>query len=293
VAWIAARQRGLVTTAQLLAVGITESGISRRVAAGRLHRVHRGVYLVGHPVPPPLAMELAAVLACGPAAVLSHRPAAVLAGFMTPGDGPIDVTVAGPDRRRRGVRVHRARGLLECDVIVVHGIPVTTPARTLLDLADVQPSRPLQRAFDEAERMGLVTRREIEELLRRSPGRHGASRLGSLVADGSEPALTRSEAEERMLALIRKGGLPTPRVNARAAGHEVDFLWPDHGLVLEVDGYAFHSGRAAFERDRLRDADLAAIGLRVVRTSWRQLTREPEAVLVRVAQALAAYTRPR
>jgi very-short-patch-repair endonuclease len=292
VALIAAAQRGLVTTWQLRAVGLSSSAIARRVQAGRLHPLYRSVYLVGHPAPAPLARELGAILACGVGSFLSHRTAGTRWGFLAAADPPLEVVVR-TDRRRRDFIVHRVRRLELSDVTVRDGLPVTTPARTLLDLAQVLGPRPLQRALEEAERLRLVTRRGLAAELRQAAGRPGVATLASLVADGSEPALTRSEAEERMLALIRKGGLPTPRVNAKTAGHEVDFLWPDHGLVLEVDGYAFHSGRAAFERDRLRDADLAAIGLRVVRTSWRQLTREPEAVLVRVAQALAAYTRRR
>jgi very-short-patch-repair endonuclease len=292
VAWIAAAQRGLVTTWQLRAVGLSSSAIARRVQAGRLHPLYRSVYLVGHPVPAPLARELGVILACGIGSFLSHRCAGTRWGFLTAPDPPLEVLVVG-DQRRGDFIVHRTRRLDLSDVTVHDGLPVTAPARTLIDLAATLGPRPLQRALEEAERLRLVRRGELTDALRRAKRRRGAATLASLVADASEPALTRSEAEERMLALIKKGGLPSPRVNARAAGHEVDFLWPEHGLVVEVDGYAFHSGRAAFERDRLRDADLAAIGLRVVRTSWRRLTREPEAVLVAVAQALASYTRPR
>jgi very-short-patch-repair endonuclease len=290
VAWIAAAQRGLVTTWQLQAVGVSSSAIARRVQAGRLHPLYRSVYMVGHPAPAPLARELGAVLTCGAGSFLSHRCAGTRWGFLAATDPPLEVVVRG-DHRRTEFIVHRTRSLDLRDVTVHDGLPMTTPARTLIDLAATLGPRPLQRAFEEAERLRLVTRRSLADELRRAAGRRGVATLASLVADGSEPALTRSEAEERMLALIRKGRLPPPRVNAQAAGHEVDFLWPDHGLVLEVDGYAYHSGRAAFERDRVRDADLAAIGLRVMRTSWRQLTREPEAVLVRIAQALAPYTR--
>ncbi len=263
IAALAAQQRGLVTRKQLLAAGIPERSVSRRLAAGRLHRLHRGVYLVGHPVPPPLALELAALLACGPTAVLSHRTAAVLWRFLPSWAGPVEVIA--PDRRcrpRPGLKPHAAK-LQRPEITTRQALRITTPARTLADLASVLDPTELERATNEAEVLGLVEGR--------------SARAG----------VTRSEAERRLLALLRRAGLPPTATNTRIAGQEVDVLYAEARLVVEMDGYAFHRTRAAFERDRRRDAELAAAGFRVVRVTWRALTTEPEALIARLAGALA------
>jgi very-short-patch-repair endonuclease len=167
------------------------------------------------------------------------------------------------------------------------GIPVTSPSRTLLDLASVAPSRELEQAIAEAERRHLASRTKLAALLARYPRRPGTRALRALVEVDQRPALTRSQAEERLLRLIRLARLPAPDVNARVGRYEVDFLWREAGLVVEVDGFAFHSDRAAFEADRRRDAELAARGLTVIRVTWRQIVEEREAVLVSLGQALA------
>ena len=166
-------------------------------------------------------------------------------------------------------------------------VPVTTPARTLLDIAPELPSRGLEQALAQAERMYAGTQRRVLALLARYPGRAGTPTLRELLGGSRRPALTRSEAEERILELVRKAGLSVPDQNVRLHGYELDFLWREERLVVEMDGFAFHGDRAAFEADRRRDADLAARGLQVVRITWRQITEEPEATLVRLAQALA------
>ena len=290
VARVAAAQHGVVTRAQLEAIGFGRGAIAHRLAQARLHRLHRGVYLVGHPVAPPLARELAALLACGPGAVLSHRTAGELWGLLPAGEGnrEVDITVVGRNPRHPGIRVHRVRRLEARHLMARRGIPVTAPARTLLDLADVLPPRALERAVDEAQVSRRVRHEDLLAVLAEANGRHGAPALRAVLEREGGPAITRSEAEERLLALLRRAGLPPPRVNVRLAGHEVDLFWPDQGVVIEIDGYAFHSSRAAFERDRVRDAQLQAIGLRVMRVTWRQIVAEPEALLVRIAQLLAA-----
>jgi very-short-patch-repair endonuclease len=280
---LAARQQGLVTRGQLVALGIDKKGIDRRVRDGRLTRLHRGVYLAA-PLPAQFTPEMAAVLACGPTAVLSHHSAAALHGIRPREERDVHVTVTGGQPRSRpGIRVHRARAL---ESIRRHGIPVTTPARTLLDLATVLPRRDLERAVEEAQLRRLVSRRALIDA---QTGHHGTPALHAALVD--EPRLTRSEAEAELLRLIRAAGLPTPLTNARVGRYEVDFLWPEHGLVVEMDGFAYHSSRHAFERDRLRDADLQSLGLRVIRVTWRQL-QQPEALVARLAAALATARPP-
>jgi very-short-patch-repair endonuclease len=289
IARIAAAQHGVVTRAQLVAAGLSHDAVDHRMAQGRLHPVHRGVYLVGHPVPPQLAKEMAAVLACGKGAVLSHQAAACLWGFGTRGAGEIDITVPSRSYRSRpGIRIHGGRNLDHRDVRRRSQIPLTAPARTLLDLAEAIPSRDLHRAYEEAQRGRLLRPVELGAMLERSPGRHGVSAIRALLDEISGPALTRSEAEALLLELLRAAELSPTGVNVRVGRHEVDLLWRPQRLIVEVDGYAYHASRAAFERDRLRDAELQAAGYRVMRVTWRQITDRPEAVIARVAQALAA-----
>ena len=271
---LAAAQLGLVTRAQLRAHGITAHAIANRARAKRLVPLHRGVYRVG-PVIAPYSRELAAVLACGPHAVLSHRSAGRLWKLLPDADdtGPIDISLRRGDRERSGIRIHRVR-LKREDVTAHGGVPVTTPSRTLLDLAAVLASRDLESALALAERSDLLDHGELLALTGRRKGRPGARLLRSLLADAG-PAFTRSEAGARFLAMIRKAQLPAPETNVRVESYEVDFFWRRENFVVEVDGFAFHSTARRFENDRRRDARLAAGGVRVMRVTWHQLTREP------------------
>lgn len=220
---------------------------------------------------------------------MSHRAAAAMWGMRPPWHGDVDVTVtAGHPRDKPGVSVHRVRHLDPRDVTRREGIPLTTPARTLLDLAAALDRRELARALEEAEVQRLVTRRQLTALLSRSRGRAGAKALRAALACYDAPSLTRSEAERRMLELIRAARLPAPRTNAHVNGYEVDLLWPEQRLIVEVDGFAFHSTRKAFERDRARDAQLQAAGYRVLRITWRQIQDEPEALIATLAVSLQA-----
>jgi len=291
VAKLAGRQGGAISRAQLVRIGLGRGAIEHRLASGSLHRRHRGVYVVGHLAPAPLVEEFAAVLACPSGSLVSHHAAAAQAGFRPPVVPPIDVTVLrGDPRRHPGIRIHSvAEALDRVDVRIRDGLPVTAPARTLLDLAAVLSARDLRWALEEARVRRLVSDRDLRAVMERYPCRRGARALGALiVSDERAGVKTRSEAERRLLDLVTAARLPAPATNTRIAGHEVDALWPDAGLVVEVDGYAFHSGRAAFERDRRRDADLQSAGLRVTRLSWRQITDEPVAVAALLSRLLAA-----
>jgi very-short-patch-repair endonuclease len=284
VAALAAAQRGVVSRAQLSAVGLGRGAIARRVSAGRLHRLHRGVYAVGHVALPPLAQDTAAVLACGPNAVLSHRSAAMLWGLIPRAPGPVDVTVPGHDcRSRPGIRAHASGALRDQDLARRDGLRVTAPPRTLVDIAGCVETTILERALNEALVQRLVSQDAVGDAVRQAGRRPGVAGLRDILDRLDGPRLTRSEAEDRLLALLRSAHLPLPRTNTRIGPYEIDALWQQQRLVVEVDGYAFHSGRGAFERDRVRDADLQARGLRVVRVTWRQLVDEPEAVVARIA----------
>ena len=248
---LAARRHGVVTTAQLAAAGLGPRAIAHRVAHGRLVRMYRGVYQVG-PIAAPRASEMAAVLATG--GILSHHTAAQLWG-LRPHDGDVHITVRGEARKRRpGLQIHRS---LSLDAAVQDGLPLTTPARTLHDLAAHLPQHDLDRTVEQAQVLRLATRDEIAQQLPRR-GRHALR-----IALDTEPQLTRSEAERRLLQLVRQARLPRPETNVQLNGFEVDLLWRDHKLVVEIDGFQYHSTRQAFEGDRARDAALQAAGYRV------------------------------
>jgi very-short-patch-repair endonuclease len=282
-ALFAERQQGHVTRAQALAAGMGPGAFQGRVDRGYLYRVHRGVYRVGHTAPLEFDREMAAVLACGTRTVVSHSSATYLWALGPRPEGEVHVT--GPDRRHRlGVRLHRSP-VHPADVVRRQGVPVTRPARTLLDFAAIAAPLLLERAVEDALRRRLVSRPELEAQL--VNGRPGSGPLRRLLAREEGPALTRSEAERRLLALVRAAGLPAPEHNVLVKGIEVDLLWREQRLVVEVDGFAYHSGRAAFERDRVRDARLVAIGIRVMRVTWRQIVHEPVSVVAALAQALA------
>ncbi|MGH7506345.1 MAG: DUF559 domain-containing protein, partial [Longimicrobiales bacterium] len=223
-------------------------------------------------------------------AVLSHRTAGVLWELVVSAREATVVEVSLPRARRRrvsGIVAHRSRDLTPADVEQLDGLPLTTPARTLLDLATPIASGELERAIARAERNGLVSPADLLRRAEASPRHHGALIICKLLAAEGAPAFTRSEAESRLLDLIRRARLRPPRVNTRLCGYEIDFLWAEERLVAEVDGYAWHSSAAAFARDRRRDADLHASGFRVVRFTWDDAVKHPEATIGVLAAALA------
>ena len=282
---LARRQQGAIAARQLVAVSVSRDVVRHRVSTGWLVRRYRGVYLVG-PLRTPLTESMAAALALGDGALLSHYPAAVLWGLRPPAAWPMEVTVIGRDARGPdGITVHRVTDLHRADRATRDQVPVTSPARTLLDLATQVTQRDLDRATNEARVHGLVTDLSLNEQFQRFPHHRGTAALRQAIQ--TEPVLTRSKAEQRLFELIRIARLPEPETNARVGRYEVDFVWREHDLIVEVDGYAFHSSRGAFERDRRRDAELQAAGYRVIRFTWRQITDAPEALVATLATALA------
>ena len=284
---LAADEWSVLSVHELHACGLSDDQIATRVANGHLHPSYRGVYFVGHANPPLERRLLAAVKACGLSAVLSHFAAAVLWALLE-WDGRFpSVTVRGTGTRvHAGIRVHRS-ALDPRDVTRHRGIPVTTPARTLLDLATVIPPRALRRAVRQAYSMRLVSHHELTELLARSGRRPGTRALRAILADG--PAPTRSELEDVVLDLILRGGLPMPDVNVPLIldGRRVtpDFRWPDRQLVVEADGAAWHDDPLARADDAERQALLESHGERVLHVSWRQAVGRPAQTLARIAAA--------
>lgn len=272
---LARRQHGVVTAEQLRCAGLGPRAISGRVQRGWLRRVHRGVYVVGA-LESELTAPTAALAACGPNAVISHRTAATIWQLVPPRPAdPVHVTLLDANRRRRqGVRVHRASGI---EVRRRHGLRLTSPAQTL---ADLEPEE-LERAYNEALVLRLVTHREVRDLAHRSPA------LRDLVED--VPGMTRSRMERELRALVRSAGLPAPQSNVKVHGYEVDLYWPAHRLVVEFDGWSTHSSRTAFESDRLKDAALQLAGERVIRVTGRQLERRPHELVARLAVAVSAF----
>lgn len=301
---LSVRQHGIVGRRQLLVAGVPQHVVDYRVGKRRLHPVYPGVYRLG-PVRARFSREMAAVLACGDGAVVSHGSAATLWGLRPdpgPGRAParerrgggggraqiVDVSIRhGCRSPGPGVRVHRIATLESAEITTTHGIPVTAPPRTILDVGAYCGVRELERMVATAERRGLASRRQIAALVARFPRRRGTRALRSLLAQEAGAGFVRSEAESLLQALVRKAGLESPRTNVVVHGYEVDSLWPQARLVVEIDGFAFHSSRAAFERDRDRDSALTGAGYRVIRVTWRQLKAAPEVFLVRLAQALA------
>jgi len=278
---IGERQHGIVTLDQLRRVGLSPSAVRSRVEEGSLYRVHEGVYAIGQPPMTREAQLMAAVLACGEGAVLSHRSAAALWQLRKDVDGSIDVTA--PNRRGRfprGIAAHRDGTLTAADCTVLHEIPCTSLARTLLDLAAVVPMWALRKAVSEAEVLRLLDFEAMRRLIKRSRGRRGVARL-RLILEELDPATkrTRSELERLFLAMCVKASLPRPEVNVSLdvvnGTLEPDFLWRDAGLIVEADSRRFHDTYSAFQHDRLREQRLQLAGWRVSRCTWEQVEREP------------------
>jgi very-short-patch-repair endonuclease len=264
VAVIAGRQHGVVTAAQLREEGIDKYGVRDRVRAGRLHRLHRGVYAVGHRGLSWRGRWLAAVLAAGDGGVLSHGSAAALWQYLRPIPGPVQVTVPAAVRResRPGLQIHRSRTLAPRDVTRRHGITVTTPARTIEDIRGTVEPYLFRRALRQAELAG-----------------HSVPHLSAVKR-------TRSDLELLFLALCDDHDLPRPLVNRRVGGHRVDFFWPDQRLAVETDSWDYHRGSVAFEDDHDRDLELRARGIATRRYTGDQLEAASDAVAADLRLAL-------
>lgn len=292
---LAERQYGVVARRQLLALGVTPRGIHSRVTRGILIPLHRGVYAVGHRQLRAEGRWLAAVLAVGPGAVLSHRDAAALHGMRKAPESPkVSVTTTSTARTVAGVWLFPRRRLTADDRTVARGIPVTTPARTLVDLAPLLTAGQLAATLGETDRRGMLDPAAVQRALKRTKSRHGQGhRRLTAALDAHErhgAALLRSELEERFLDLVLSARLPRPRLNAWIGDVEVDALWPDERVVVELDGWAHHKERAAAARDRDKTNRLQVAGYVALRFMHGDLVARPAEVAAAIRAALAQST---
>jgi very-short-patch-repair endonuclease len=284
----AGRHHGIVKSKQVREAGLSKRAIERRIEAGWLVPQYSGVYAVGHSALTPHSLLIAAVYACGDEALASHRAAAGLWGILR-GTQPLEVTAPRGCKPKAGFILHRSRLIHPEDRALIHNIPVTSLARTIVDCADVLPERRLGDVVHESEVRGLFDLAQVERVLDRLPGRKGRHKLARVLsAYGDVQPFTRSRAERFVFGMCNEHGLPTPRVNTWVGSHEVDFYWPEAGLVLEFDGGAVHRTTRAFYDDRQRDRTLAAQGIHVVRATDRD---EPSALASELQQILAVRTR--
>lgn len=273
---LARRQHGAVARRQLIALGISRHAIDRLIERGWLRVVHRGVYAIGHGSLTRKGHWMAAVLAAGPDAALSHRSAAALWRLGLMELAVVEVTIPRACRRRRGIVTHRA-ALGADEIAIVDGIPVTTVARTLLDLAGLLPRRQLERALHEADIQRLWDVTGLHALVDRYPTRNGTRSLRAILADHA--AISKHELERRFLAFLEGNRFPRPETNrlipTAVRSYECDVVFDSARLIVELDGYETHGTRKQFEEDRARDRALTIAGWRVIRITWRQLCGDP------------------
>lgn len=287
---MAARQKTLLTTEQLFGCGLGDDGVAYRVKAGRLHVVFRGVYSFGCGELPHLARELAGLMACGERSFVSHRSGAFVWGLRDVPPPEVEVSVVDRGcRSRKGLGVHRVRAVDRRELRKHEGLWVSSPARVCLEIAATAPSE-LPDVIDAGLANRLLTRRDLEAVLRRHRGRRGTARLAEILGDESAMTITRSRVEKAFLKLIRDARLPLPEVNVRLGPYEPDFLWREQRLIVELDSYGFHGGPNAFQNDREKDLYYRDARFDVLRPTRAHVIQEPAVVLVRVVRALARGT---
>jgi hypothetical protein len=271
----------VVTRAQLLQAGLTSREIQGRLRSGDLLRVHRGVYRAGHGAPSTEARYMAAVLACGDEALLAGRAAGYLLGIIKGRPPPPEVVTR---ERRRVPGVETRRSHLR-DRTIWKGIPVTSVARTLVDLAGELEEDELARACHEAGVRHYTTPSQVKQVLARRPKARGAAKLRAVMS--GEVKVTLSKLERRALQLLRDSGLPLPRTNRRAGSHRVDLRWPEHGLTVELDSFTYHNSRYSWERDHSREREARARGDEFRRYIWKDVFEDPAAMLAELRALLA------
>lgn len=289
IAALAARHHGVVTRAQLLASGLSPGQVVRRTRRGQLHVLYRGVYAVGHRELPRNGRALAACWSAGPRGLLFDVAAAAHHGVRGSSSARWDIALsqASAWTGQPGIRPHAISTLLPEDITCVEGVPVTTLARTVVDLAARHPARTVEKVLNEMVTMDLYDQRALDALLSR-PYLRGTKQLESILGrQQAGTTITKSELEELLIALCDSHGIPRPQMNAWLIGLEVDALWPGTLLVVELDSARFHASRAAFERDREKGNELVVAGYTLLRVTWRQLLDDPHRVAEQLRRALA------
>jgi hypothetical protein len=286
---VARRSRGIVTRRELLGAGLSAKEVDHRVTIGLLIVEFRGVYRAGHDAPSVEARYLAAVKACGEGAVLSGPAAAWLWGLLKGPAPPPEVT-APTERRVKGLKTRRCRGMHPRDMTVHRGIPITTLPATLLHVASLLPFENLTRAVHEADVRYGTRPEDVEAALRRHPNITGAKTLRRVV-HGDAP-VTLSELERRFLALLTAHHLPLPLTNRLAGTKRVDCRWPDHALTVELDSYRYHRSRHAWEEDRRRDREAFTRGESIRRYTWRDVVEDPGLMLAELRGLIQPYASP-
>jgi very-short-patch-repair endonuclease len=289
-AWELARnQHGVVSSDQLQEVGYTRQAIHHRIRTGRLHPLHRGVYAVGRAHVTDHGRWMAAVISCGNGAVLSHSSAASLWRIGVEKRGVIELSLPSLSRRSRpGIQIHQRSSLRERDLTCEYGIPVTTPVQTLLDMTLRLDRLGIERMINEADKFNIAHPPQLRRALDERTGDPGVARLRQIL-DRRTFRLTKEELERRFLPLARKAGLPVPLTGQWVNEFEVDFYWPDLGLVVETDGLRYHRTPAEQARDRLRDQAHTAAGLTQLRFTHEQVRYEPEYVVRILAQTASRF----
>ena len=284
---IAARQRTLVTTAQLADCGMGKDAVAHRVNTGRFHPVFRNVYSVGCGELPPLALEQAALLACGEKSFISHRSAAFVWGMLKTAPAQVEVSVVGRCcASRNGLRVHRIGAIDRLELQHHEGLWISTPARAMLEVAEGASGTEIVDLVEEAVQRRLFRPPELEAVLRRNRGHRGAARLAAVLGHEDATKITRSRAEKAFLKLIRDAGLPAPEVNQRLGRYEPDFMWRKERLIVELDSYGFHGGPRGFHNDHEKDLVFRDAGFDVLRFTRHHVVYAPARVLVRVVREL-------
>ncbi len=289
IADLAKRQGGHVTRDQLLALGLGRGAIAHRLRTGPLNRVNNGVYSVGHLPTTRRDQAAGALLACGPRAALSHSSAAALWGINKQWPLPLELTTTG-DRRPTGLRVHRSSNLTRAQVTHHHGLRVTTPARTVLDIAPGSTRRRLTRIINDLRLERRLTIEELRDLIARHPRHAGAKLIKPLISDDLGP--TRSAFEDEFARFIERYNLPRPILNATIGGYEVDVYFPVERLIVELDGYDVHKTPGQFEANRARDAEiLAAFDVPTVRITYKRFHGRPDSVAANLNRILETRRR--
>jgi len=283
---LAGRQHGVVSIRQLRRLGYSHRSVGRAVAAGRLHRLHHGVYAVGHTNLSLYGRCLAGVLAAGPRSLLSHYSAGWLLGLVPTRPVPVHATTPVPRKRRDSVRIHHSRTLIEADRTQEQRIPVTSVARTALDLAAGVRFQTLRRLLRRSEELRVFDLEDFLSVLARNRGHRGAVPLGRALSIYEPPRFTRSGLERKFVALAERFGLPQPLTAFVVAGYELDVYWPELRFAVELDVYATHGAHDPFEEDRRRDEELKLAGVELTRITGRRLEREPRQVMERVTRLL-------